>query len=432
MNRMNPNASKPKIVVLGGGFGGLEAAYTLRASLRDHADITLLSNRPYFVFKPNMIYLPFGLEEDRLRVDIARPAQHRGIRFIEATARDIDPIRKTFSYERNGDAHTDLYDYLVVATGAAMNPDEIPGLRQHARTIGTPADMLKLRPVLGRLLERAKYGRAQRLLLSLPAHHLYGSALYELAFMIERWLREANVRDRVTITFTTAEKSYLEDFGPQVHEMTKLQFDARGIIHHRSRTLRQVEKNAAHFAKTEVLPFDLMITMPPYVPSVPFPALPSDKRGFVDAHLASRRVKGLNDLFGVGDSCDFPVKQAFLALQQADAAAEGIAADIQGRQPRFVFEPVSKFVLEGWDSGMFAQTPYSLEGGLHVDVASTQYRTGRSPLWRMGKKMLGTMVPWRFSQGEPFNAGLSSAGLDLGVRFLSGLMAAHKRPEPMP
>jgi len=175
-----------------------------------------------------------------------------------------------------------------------------------------------------------------------------------------------------------------------------------------------------------------MISMPPFVASVPFAALPSDKRGFVDAHLASRRMKGLNDLFGVGDSCDFPVKQAFLALQQADAAAEGIAAEIQGRHPHFMFEPVSKFVLEGWDDGMFAQTPFSLEGGLHVDVNNPQYRTGRSPLWRMGKKMLGTMVPWRFSHGEPFNAGLSSTGLELGVKIMTGMMAGHKHVEPVP
>lgn len=430
---MNPNASKPKIAVLGGGFGGLEAAYALRSALPDRADITLISNQSHFLFKPSLIYMPFGLEEGKLRVDIAKPALRRGIRFIEANVRDIDPVRKTFSYEQDGAAHADLlYDYLVVATGAAMQPEEIPGLRQHAHTIGTPVDMLNLRMVLGRMLGRAKYSHAQKLLLALPENTLYGNALYEIAFMIDRYMREANVRDRVTITFITAEKSYLEAFGPQVHEMARTQFDARGIVHHACRPLRSVEEGAAHFARTEVHSFDVMITMPPYVASVPFAALPSDARGFVDAHLASRRIKGLSDIYGVGDSCDFPVKQAFLALQQADAAAEGIIADIQGRQPRFVFEPVSKFVLEGADDGLFAQTPFSLRHGLHVDVESPHYRTGRSPLWRMGKKMLGTMVPWRFSQGEPFNAGLSSAGLELGVKLLTGVMAGHKHVEPVP
>lgn len=428
---MNPNASKPRIVVLGGGFGGLETAYALRSALPDHADITLISNQSSFLFKPSLIYMPFGLDEDKLRVDIAKPALRRGIRFIEANVRDLDPVRKTFSYEQDGTAHTDLlYDYLVVATGAAMQPGEIPGLSQHAHTIGTPADMLRLRAVLEQVRERAKFGRVQKLLLSLPENTLYGNALYEIAFMIDSWLREANVRDRVTLTFITAEKSYLEDFGPQVHEMARSQFDARGIVHHACRSLRSVEENAAYFARTEVHSFDVMIAMPPFVASVPFPALPSDPRGFVDAQLASRRVKKLNDIFGVGDSCDFPVKQAFLALQQADAAAEGIVADIQGRQPRFVFEPVSKLVLEGAEEGLFAQTPFSLQHGLHVDVESPHYRTGRSPLWRMGKKMLGTMVPWRFSQGEPFNAGLSSAGLDLGVKFMAGVLAGHKRVEP--
>jgi hypothetical protein len=47
--------------------------------------------------------------------------------------------------------------------------------------------------------------------------------------------------------------------------------------------------------------------------------------------------------------------------------------------------------------------------------------------------MLGTAVPWRFSQGEPFNAGLPSFGLDVSVKVLAGLAASHRRePAPTP
>jgi len=52
--------AKPRVMVLGGGFGGLEALFYLKHVLGDRADLTLVSDRSYFVFKPNTIYIPFG------------------------------------------------------------------------------------------------------------------------------------------------------------------------------------------------------------------------------------------------------------------------------------------------------------------------------------------------------------------------------------
>ena len=59
------NGNRPNILVLGGGFGGLETAFYLRMKLEDRANITLVSDRDYFLFKPNTIYIPFGLDPDR-------------------------------------------------------------------------------------------------------------------------------------------------------------------------------------------------------------------------------------------------------------------------------------------------------------------------------------------------------------------------------
>jgi sulfide:quinone oxidoreductase len=63
----------PEVVVLGGGFGGLETAFDLRMLAGDRARITLVSDLDHFFFKPNSIYVPFGLDPKRLRVPLARP-----------------------------------------------------------------------------------------------------------------------------------------------------------------------------------------------------------------------------------------------------------------------------------------------------------------------------------------------------------------------
>ena len=71
--------SPAHVVVLGGGFGGLEAAFDLRRLVGKRARITLISDQDHFLFKPNSIYVPFGLDPARLRVPLAGPAARRGI-----------------------------------------------------------------------------------------------------------------------------------------------------------------------------------------------------------------------------------------------------------------------------------------------------------------------------------------------------------------
>ena len=430
---INPNAAKPRVLVLGGGFAGLETAFALRSSLTDHADITLVSNRSSFLFRPNTVYIPFGMDEDKLMVDIVKPTRRKGIRFLEAYARDLDPIKRVVSVERDGQTSRELYDYVVIATGVKPKADEVPGLREFAHQMGSAADMVKLRAGLNKALEKAKYGKPQQILLVLPPNVPYTAPLYEMAFMIDTFLRDAHARQPVTITFVTCEASYIEAFGPLLNDLILERFEARAITHHAGVTVTHIEAGAAHFANHDSLPFDLLITFPPTGPAVPFPALPADARGYLDTQLATRHVQGFKDVFAAGDASDFPIKQAFLALLQADAIAEGIAAAIQGRLPRFVFEPVSKFVMEEFDTGLYAQAPFTTDGGLQVAVDSPAYKAGTSPLWRIGKRMLGTVVPWRFSHGEPFNAGLPSMGLDMSVKVLAGMAAGHRRePAPTP
>ena len=131
---MQANSGQPRIVVLGGGFGGLEAAFYLRMRLGDRARITLVSDRDRFLFKPNTIYIPFGLDPERLMIPLAEPARRKAIALIVSPVREIDPARQ----EVRVDGQTIPYDYLVVATGAGMRPEEIPGLAEHAYTIWTP------------------------------------------------------------------------------------------------------------------------------------------------------------------------------------------------------------------------------------------------------------------------------------------------------
>ena len=58
---------KKQVLVLGGNFGGLTAAITLKKALHGDVDVTVMSDRDYFLYNPSLIWLPFGL---RTRDDI--------------------------------------------------------------------------------------------------------------------------------------------------------------------------------------------------------------------------------------------------------------------------------------------------------------------------------------------------------------------------
>jgi NADH dehydrogenase FAD-containing subunit len=109
-------AAHPRIVVLGGGFGGLETAFYLKMRLQDRARITLVSDQDHFLFKPNTVYIPFGLDPDRLKIPLAKPARMRDIEFVQARGLEIDTAaRKVVT---TGD---DLpYDFLVVGMEAGL------------------------------------------------------------------------------------------------------------------------------------------------------------------------------------------------------------------------------------------------------------------------------------------------------------------------
>ena len=89
--RPQPATASPRVVVLGGGFGGLEAAFDLRRRVGGRARISLVSDQDHFLFKPNSIYVPFGLDPKRLRVPLARPTGRKGIEFVQAHAHEVDP-----------------------------------------------------------------------------------------------------------------------------------------------------------------------------------------------------------------------------------------------------------------------------------------------------------------------------------------------------
>jgi sulfide:quinone oxidoreductase len=279
-----------------------------------------------------------------------------------------------------------------------------------------------------RLAEDGRRGTRRRLLFLVPPNNRCSGPLYEMALMTDTWLRRQQARQPIDITWTTYEETFIQAFGPRLNTVVTGEFEERGIHGLKGFVVTGVEAGRVHYQNGETLPYDLLVSFPPYVAKEWYRALPGDDRGFIRVEPDSRRVKGHPEVFAVGDAADFPIKQAFLAFLQADAAAEHLAAEIEDRPPKLDFEPMSLCVMEELNKATFAQVPLTYTGDplKPVTVATEDaehYKVGVSPLWRVGKKVLGLYLPWRFGSGEPFHAGFAWEAMDLGLKVMAKLMA---------
>jgi len=410
----------PNVVVVGTGFGGLESAFYLRKRLGKRVQVTIVSASEEFLFKPNTIYIPFGKPPEAFVFELRGVFAKRHIPFVHAVAERVDTKEKKLIASGNPIP----YDYLFLATGAAMRPQEIPGLAENANTIWTPEEMMRLRASLDGVLKRAKAGQKTRVRFLVPPKNKCAGPLYEMVMMLDSWLRKKDARAQVDIGYFTFEKGYIQAFGPRLNDEVTREFARREIAGHKEVFVERVDPVQIRFKDGTSEPFDVLISSPPYVAATRFEGLPADDRGFLTTDPKSRQLVGHPDIYVVGDAADFPVKQAFLALLQADAAAEHLAERILGEETSAAFDPVSMCIMEQFDKATFAQVPLRVTGDPEAPVAVREdamglYRVGSGPIWRIGKKMLGAAIPQRFMTGHPFHAGATWAVMEAGVNVMA-------------
>jgi NADH dehydrogenase FAD-containing subunit len=418
---MKTDPAHPRIVILGGGFAGLEAAFHLRKRLGKRATIALVSESAHFLFKPNLVYVPFGKEPERFVMPIAPVLDRRHIFFVHDRVERVDPAAQMV----HATGRDLSYDHLIIATGAAMRSAEIPGLGERARAIWTPGDLTRLGHSFAHVLERAAGGGRSRVLFLLPPGNRCPGPLYEIALMLDTWLRRHEARAAVDVTVATAESAFIAPFGPRLHETLARAFAGRDVAARTGRVVVGVEDGQARFADDSVEPFDLLVTFPPHVASVRYGGLPHDEHGFLRTDRRTCQVEGHPEVYAVGDAADFPVKQAFVAMLQAAAAAEHLAERLLGEPSTAAFDPMSVLIIDQLDTATFAQAPLRVSGDSAVlrEDAPELYKIGTGELWRAGKRLIGQVLPQRFRMGQPFHAGATWSVMEAGLKVMASAFA---------
>ena len=122
-----------KVLILGGGFGGVVAAERLAEQLSDEHQITLVSRSRHFVFYPALVRLAFGkCNPQDVSFDLRHAMLDRRVNFIEAEIARIDPFERKVTIAHGEIEGTISYDYLIFALGRRLATERITGFYEHA------------------------------------------------------------------------------------------------------------------------------------------------------------------------------------------------------------------------------------------------------------------------------------------------------------
>jgi sulfide:quinone oxidoreductase len=352
-----------RVLIVGGGVAALEATLALRALAEDRVDIDLLAPDDDFIYRPMAVAEPFHQGEVR-RFPLARLVELAGARLTRGTLLRVDLERRRAARADDDELE---WDVLLLALGARAR-EGIPG----SLTFRGPDD----RAALTELVDEALAGRFKTLTFALPTLAAWPLPLYELALMAKIRLEDTGATS-VRVEVVTPEPEPLAVFGRGASASVKDLLETRGIGL-RTHTTPVVFRNGALVVVPgRAIRTDRVVSIP--VPEGRrIPGMPEGARGFVRTDEYGR-VEGRDDVYAAGDMTTFPLKQGGIAAQQADAAAESIAALAGAPLTPRPFRPVLRGLL------LTGLSPRYLAASLLDDSSAVD----SEPLWWPPAKIVG-------------------------------------------
>lgn len=318
------------VLVLGGGVGGVVAARELRKRLPARHRIVLVDRERDHLFAPSLLWLLVG---QRAAEEITRPLDRlarQGIEVKHGEVTAIDPAGRQVTVA----GQTIRADHLVIALGAELAPESVPGLPEAGHNLYTLPGAERFRDALASLQE----GRIV-ILTAAPAYKC-PAAPYEAALLIDQFLRKQGRREDVRVEVYAAEPAPMGVAGPEVSIAVTGMLEARGIPYHPEHQVTAVDGAARQlsFANGARSGYDLLAYVPPHrAPRVVRAGELAGENGWiaVDRNTLATRFP---DVYAIGDVVSIPLmlgkplpKAGVFAHGQAEVVARNIAAVIRGR-----------------------------------------------------------------------------------------------------
>lgn len=381
------------VVIIGGGVGGLVAAKRLRRLVGGGHRITVIDRSPDHLFQPSLLWVADGT---RTAERLARPLgrlERKGVSFRLASVVGLDLDRRRVRIADVEDGEVP-YDYLVLAPGAELRPQALPGLVEGGCNLYTLEGATHLDAVISQFTR----GKLAVLVSSLPFK--CPAAPYEAAMLLEARLRARGVRELTDIAIYTPEPQPMPVAGPALGAAVEAMLASRGISYFPNHKPVAVDpaSRTVRFDSGATASYDLLAYVPPHaVPAFVVDAGLAPVGGWakVDARTLAtpcERVWAVGDVTGVPlpNGKALP-KAGVFAEGEAEVVARNIAALVRGGTPTAQFGGDGACFIEmgdgraGFARGNFYATP---------DPVVRLKRPGR--WWHWAKVLVEQTWFWRW------------------------------------
>ncbi|MGI9578699.1 MAG: type III sulfide quinone reductase, selenoprotein subtype [Microthrixaceae bacterium] len=355
-----------RIVILGAGTGGTLTANRLRREYADSdATITVVDQDDRHVYQPGLLFLPFGLTTAE---DIVRPREkqlHKGIGYHQSPIDRVDLNSDTVHLTDGSEL---AYDLLVVATGAALLPEETegltgPGWGENVHTFYT----LEGAAALETALADFDGGRIAINIVDMPIK--CPVAPLEFAFLTDWFFQERKIRDRVEITYVTPLDAAFTK--PVAAERLGGMLAEKHIALETEFNTGSVEGVAdggggrlVSWDEREV-PFDLAVVIPLHggQPWVGRSEGLGDELDFVPTDPATLQASAKENVFAIGDATNVPASKAGSVTHfEGDVLVENVKRHLAGEPLDASYDGHANcFIETGFGKAMLIDFNYEQE-----------------------------------------------------------------------
>ena len=336
------------VLILGGGIGGLVTANELRAKLAKEHRVVLADRESTFVFSPSLLWLMTGA---RAAPKISRPLarlERRGIELIQGQIESIDPEKRQATVQ----GHSLSADYIVIALGADLAPDSVPGLSEAGHNFYSLSGAESFRDAFDRF-----EGGNLVVLTAAPAYKC-PAAPYEAAMLLEAACRKRGIRNGTEIHLYAAEPGPMGVAGPEVSKAVRQMVESKGIAYRPEHQISHAQAGARRliFANGVEGEYDLLAYVPPHrAPRVVQTAGLLSESGWISVDRNSLET-AFPGVYALGDVVSIPLKMGkplpkagVFAHAEAFVIARNIAREITGKGKPAQFDGEGECFIEAGD-----------------------------------------------------------------------------------
>ncbi|MFW5943790.1 MAG: NAD(P)/FAD-dependent oxidoreductase [Bacteroidota bacterium] len=350
-----------KIVILGAGTGGTIMANKLRKVFgRNDWDITIVDKDKTHYYQPGFLFIPFGIYD---RNDVIKPKTDflpPGVNLIYQSIDRIEPGENRVLLEGGKVLN---YDYLIVATGTDINPDEIPGLKEKLWRKEI-FDFYTLDGAVA-LREFFRDWQGGKLVVNIAEQPFKCPvAPLEFSFLADAYFTEVGIRDKVDISFVTPlPGAFTRPKASQMLGELLKEKNIRVIPDFYLERVDNDEKVIRSYDEQEI-PFDVLTIVPTNMgdPMVERSGM-GDDLNFIPTDKYTLRSKKHENIFVLGDASDIPTSKAGSVVHFAsDVVYENLLSAIEGRPLKANFDGHSNCYIEtGFGKGSIIDFNYDTE-----------------------------------------------------------------------